>query len=66
MRHSQQLAFSLAELLIALLVLAILASITAPQINQLVEKNRQQASGDLLLRNLENARARAIADEAAH
>jgi type IV fimbrial biogenesis protein FimT len=65
MRHFQQLAFSLAELLIALLVLAILASITVPQVNQLVEKNRQQASGDLLLRNLENARARAIAEKRA-
>lgn len=65
MRHSQQWAFSLPELLVALAVLTILVSFAVPHTTQLIEKNRQQASADLLLRNLQIARAKAIAEKRA-
>ncbi|WP_175253034.1 MULTISPECIES: GspH/FimT family pseudopilin [Pseudomonas] len=63
MRHYQQWAFSLPELLVALTLLIILLSIAIPQATQLIEKNRLQAASDLLLRNLQTARARAVTEE---
>ena len=65
MRQSQQRAFSLPELLTAITMLTVLMSIAVPHTTQLIEKNRQQTSGDLLLRNLQIARANAIAERRA-
>lgn len=63
MRHSRQSGLTLPELLITLALISILASLVIPQASQLIEKNQQLAAGDLLLRNLQNARARAIAEK---
>jgi type IV fimbrial biogenesis protein FimT len=63
MRNSRQWGITLPEFLIALALLVIFTSLAIPQTRYLIEKNRQLADSDLLLRNLQTARARAIAEK---
>lgn len=61
---TQGRGFSLVELIVAVALLAILASIAVPSFQNLLQRNRIASSANLLLTHIQLARIRAILDAA--
>jgi type IV fimbrial biogenesis protein FimT len=59
---TQERGFSLIESLVAVALLAVLASLALPALQELRERNRVAASANLLLAHLQLARLRAVMD----
>lgn len=66
MNGNQQKAFSLVELLVVIIVLAVLTAIAVPNFSRLLEDNRQESLRNLLIAQISQARTNAITHNRQH
>lgn len=62
MNRSQQMAFSLVELLVAVTLLSLVLTLAIPSFGRVLENSRQQASRDLLITHVNQTRTLAITE----